>query len=74
MSKNYDVVGKPVWVFFKSKEQAEALTKSLNDFSGYYAQYILEWDGSGEYIVDPGYRYDHDGDIVYFATFKKKPE
>ncbi len=54
---------------FQNKEQAKALVESLQ--ISYTYGYVLEWDGRGEYRVEPSYHYDHDRDVVYTATFKK---
>lgn len=55
---------------FKNKEQAERLVELLRQPS-YYHGYKLVWDGPGDYIVEPDYKYDHDGETVWLATFKK---
>jgi len=55
----------------ENKKQADALLKALKDNTTYYYAYILEWNGKGEYIVEPSYNYDHDNEIVYTATIKK---
>lgn len=59
---------------FKSRKQAEDLVDSLREGSGYMYGYWLEWSGKGEYIVEPSYSHDHDGDVIYTATFKKSDE
>ena len=58
--------------FFKDEEQANSLIQALRSNSNYYYAYILEWKGEGEYIVEPDWKYDHDGETVYTAYFKKK--
>lgn len=57
---------------FKDKEQAESLLFALRNNSNYYYAYVLKWNGEGNYIVKPDWKYDHDGDIVYTATFIKE--
>jgi len=64
------VEGKEGCATFTSKEQAEALTLALKRYS-YYYNYSLVWDGPGKYRVIPDYRYDHDGETIYTATFIK---
>lgn len=56
---------------FQNKDQADVLVRVLCSNSTYYHGYILEWDGPGVYAVVPSYRHDHDGDVVYTATFVK---
>lgn len=53
-------------------EQANNLIDVLRKNGGYTLGYLLEWDGSGKYTIIPSYSYDHDGDIVYLATFKRR--
>lgn len=55
---------------FVSEDQAQALIAILKS-SDYTYGYILKWDGPGQYIVDPDFDYDHDGDVIYTATFVK---
>ena len=59
-------------VEFKSKKQAESLLNALRSNSNYYYSYILKWDGVGQYIIKPDWKYDHDKEIVYTATIKKE--
>jgi hypothetical protein len=56
---------------FDNQEDAEKLVKLLRQRSYTYG-YLLVWDGPGEYVVEPDYKYDHDGDVIYTATFKKE--
>ncbi len=56
---------------FTGKRQANKLLGILNKNTSYYYVYVLEWDGKGEYIVEPHYKYDHDNEIVYTAIIKK---
>jgi hypothetical protein len=56
---------------FASEEQMDNLVAALNSNSSYYNHYKGIWSEPGDYIMEPDYRRDHDGDIVYTATFKK---
>lgn len=58
-------------VCFKDKDQADKLINSLRNNASYYSSYILEWSGSGIYLIHPEWRYDHDGEIIYTARIKK---
>jgi len=55
---------------FDNKEEADKLVKMLREKSYTYG-YVLVWDGPGEYVIEPSYKYDHDNDIIYTATFKR---
>lgn len=59
---------------FDSEEEARDLIKQLRTNSTYSKAYRLVWSGPGEYRVIPDYDYDHDGDIIYSATFIKMQE
>jgi len=56
-------------VKFQNQEQAELLLESLRKDSNYRYAYILKWEGNGEYIIEPDWKYDRDGEILYTATF-----
>lgn len=58
--------------YFKNENEANNLLTALRHNSSYYYAYILEWSGKGDYIVEPDWKYDHDGEIVYTATIKKE--
>jgi hypothetical protein len=58
-------------VFFEDDQQANNLLNALRSNASYYYAYIIEWSGKGKYIVEPDWKYDHDGEIVYTATIKK---
>lgn len=59
-------------VFFKTKEDAEELITLLQ--RGYTYGYRLNWSVPGLYVVEPDWKYDHDGDVIYTATFTKDNE
>ena len=56
---------------FENKEEADELLSLLRNQSYYYG-YWIKWEGPGEYRVEPSYKHDHDKEVVYMATFKKK--
>ena len=67
--------GENGFAFFESKADADDFIEALRKFNDWYGQgYVLEWSGPGEYTVEPSYKYDCDGDVVYTATFKKDEE
>jgi hypothetical protein len=55
---------------FKNEEDAKKLVDLLRQPS-YYHGYKLVWDGPGDYNVEPDYKHDHDGEVIWLATFKK---
>lgn len=59
------------YALLSSKEQAEELQNHLRSNGSYYYGYKIEWAGPGPYKVVPSYKYDHDGEIIYSATFIK---
>lgn len=66
------VAGQNGSAVFKTEEQAKELVSVLNERSSYYYVYKMNtWEGPGNYDVIPSYNLDHDGEIVYTATFKK---
>ena len=56
---------------FESKNQGESLIRALRAKASYYYAYVLEWNGVGKYKVVPSWKYDHDSEVVYTATFVK---
>jgi hypothetical protein len=61
--------GAPGYAYFASEEQAKELVKVLT--TSYYYAYVVVWGGPGDYRVDPTYKYDHDSEVIYTATFVK---
>jgi hypothetical protein len=59
---------------FKTEEQAKELVQLLVWGGSYTYGYELKWDGPGDYVVEPDYKYDHDRDVIYTAKFRKKRE
>jgi len=60
--------------YFHNQQDAEDLIKALRASSSYGKGYVLKWSEPGRYVVEPSYRYDHDRDMVYTATFRRMDE
>lgn len=61
------------YAHFDSQGQAEDLIAALRKNNNYYIYgYVLKWSGEGKYKVEPTYHYDHDGEIIFTATFIKE--
>jgi len=57
----------------ENEEQLKELCKQLNLSIGYGKYYYYKkYEGSGDYLLIPDWKYDHDGDIVYKGEFIKK--
>lgn len=56
---------------FTDQAEAEELVTLLRSRVRYYKAYVLKWNGPGNYDVIPDWRYDHDREVVYTATFEK---
>jgi len=59
---------------FDTQDLADKLIAILNNTSSYYYAHKVVWSGPGKYIVKPSYKYDHDHEIIYTATFEKDLE
>lgn len=57
---------------FQDENEADDFIRSLREYtSSYYKNFVLKWSGAGDYLVEPTYRIDHDGDTVYVTNFKR---
>ena len=65
------VEGSNGYATFNDFKDAESLISANIETYGYGKTFVLEWNGPGNYVVEPEYGYDHDGDVVYTATFRK---
>jgi len=58
--------------FLQTKEDAYELLEVLRMRADYYHSFVLLWTEPGDYTVEPDYKYDHDREIVYTATIKRR--
>jgi len=59
---------------FKCRDIADDLIEALIKNSSYFYAHVLEWEGRGYYDVVPTWKDDHDGQVIYTATFKKRSD
>lgn len=55
----------------KSEPEAKDLIARLVS-QNYYYGHDFKWQGAGLYTIVPSWKYDHDGEVIYTATYKRE--
>lgn len=58
--------------FFSSETQAKEFINAIVSQSSYYYGHTLKWSGEGRYKINPSWKYDCSGEIIYTATYARE--